>query len=466
MNGLDFIGGGWLGFLLALIVSAVLAVMLIKKTRNAGKQKTEYDALKEKTQIDELTGVYNRSSFLDKAQEMIEGSGDDIYIVRFNVCRFKMVNEMYGAEKGDHLLCEMGRDLKAMGRQMGFIVGRFTADHFYMCARRKDFERIELPHRAPAPWLGIDITMCYGVYPVGSQKDIPVSAMCDRADMAIASGDNSALEHIFYYSDSARQKMLHEQEIENDMVQAISERQFCIYIQPKFDIETEDIVGGEALVRWIHPQRGMVPPGAFIGLFERNGFIRELDYYVWEECCRFLAEAKKKGLPVLPLSMNVSRIHFYGSELVEKLMDLVEKYEIEPGELELEITEGICANDTDIIFNKCEELRGKGFKISMDDFGSGYSSLNMLKEMPLDIIKMDLRFLSGDVDAEQKVKGQHILRTLIELAHTLGLGVVVEGLETAEQKEFIKAIGRSVVQGYYYSKPVDCRSYESMIGGE
>ena len=207
----------------------------------------------------------------------------------------------------------------------------------------------------------------------------------------------------------------------------------------------------------------MIPPGEFIGIFERNGFILELDYYVWEECCRFLAHAKEKGLPIRAISTNVSRIHFYGTDLKKKLLDLVQKYGLEPAMLELEITESIYSEEPEVIFSTCEELRQAGFKIAMDDFGSGYSSLNMLKEMPLDILKMDLRFLSGETNQEQVKKGRDILRTLVELAHTLELKVVVEGLETQEQRDFIRELGNCTAQGYYYSRPIDTQSYERLL---
>lgn len=459
--------GRWIGLSIALLaIIVILGIMLINRIRKFKAQTAEKEELQEKVQLDELTGVYNRQYFFQRAAEMLEHAGDDIYIVRLNICYFKVVNDLYGSDKGDHLLQEMGSDLKKMSQQMNFIVGRFNADHFYLCIRKADFEQIDFPQRSPAPWLGMDITLSYGVYPVGNQKDIPISAMCDRADMANKAGRADMAEYICYYSDGERQKMLREQEIEREMDKALEERQFCIFIQPKYDIKTGNIVGGEALVRWKHPQKGMISPGVFIDLFERNGFIKKLDYYVWEECCRFQAEAKQKGLPIYPLSINVSRIHFYGSELLDKLTALLQKYGLDASEIELEATESVCAEDPDMFFRKCAELRAAGFQIAMDDFGSGYSSLNMLKEMPLDIIKMDLRFLTGTETEEQEEKGRNILRTLIQMAHTLELKVVVEGVETEDQVVFIRKIGNCAAQGYYYSRPVECERYEELLTKE
>jgi EAL domain-containing protein (putative c-di-GMP-specific phosphodiesterase class I) len=204
----------------------------------------------------------------------------------------------------------------------------------------------------------------------------------------------------------------------------------------------------------------MIPPFEFIGVFEKNGFIIRLDYFVWEETCKLLSKLKKEGYGGYPISINVSRAHFYGNGLMEKLKELIEKYEIEPQELELEITETICAEDPEIIYKKVRQLQESGFKVAMDDFGSGYSSLNMLKEMPLDIIKMDLKFLDGGDNEE---KSHYILQTLISLAQNMKLLVVVEGVETKVQVEFLRDIGSYYAQGYYFSKPVDIETYECML---
>ena len=217
------------------------------------------------------------------------------------------------------------------------------------------------------------------------------------------------------------------------------------------------------MVRWFHPQKGMISPGEFIPVFEKNGFIIPLDYYVWEETCRFVAELKKKGYDALPISINVSRAHFYGKELKDKLEELINRFDLSMEDIELEITETICAEDPDIIYKRVKELQKSGFKVAMDDFGSGYSSLNMLKEMPLDIIKMDLKFLDGGDNEE---KSRKILGTLISLAKNMDLYVVVEGVETEEQVKFLQSIGTRCAQGYFYSRPIDCKAFEAMLEKE
>ena len=243
-------------------------------------------------------------------------------------------------------------------------------------------------------------------------------------------------------------------EIENEMEKALEEKQFYIVVQPKYDPGTGEIVGGETLVRWQHPEKGFISPGIFIKVFERDGFIIQLDYFVWEETCKIQAEMKKKGIQTVPISINVSRAHFYGSELQHKLKDLIQKYNLETRDIELEITESICGEDSEGIYDIIRELQKDGYKIAMDDFGSGYSSLNMLKEMPLDILKMDLKFLDGE-----ESKSRLILKALIEMAQSMELKVVVEGVEVREQVEFLKQFNDCIIQGYYFSRPIPQDEY-------
>lgn len=462
----DLLYGRWKWILCIFIILAVavyIYTILLRRMTTMQVHKKDYEKLQKRVQQDELTGVYNRTYFYKKVRQMVDNTDESMCIVLMDISNFKVVNDLYGMETGDNLLRFIASELLRLGEGREFIVSRFTGDHFYMCMRKKDFYEIPFPRRFKTFLEDIEITVTYGVFVVEDQRDIPVNIMCDRANMAAHDKERQKLEYIRYYSDEERRQMLREQEIENDMERALEARQFCVYVQPKYDVRDGRIVGGEALARWIHPYKGMVPPVEFISIFERNGFILRLDYYMWEETCRLLAGLKEKGLGGKPISINVSRAHFYGVELQEKLQELVAKYQLSPQDLELEITETICAEDPDIIYKKIRDLQEAGFKVAMDDFGSGYSSLNMLKEMPLDIIKMDLKFLDG---GENEEKSRNILQTLITLAHSMGLSVVVEGVETGEQVEFLRGIGSYYVQGYYFSRPVDCGTYEMMLTKE
>lgn len=442
------------------VVLLIVVALMQHRMTNLKLRRKEYEVLQKKVQSDELTGVCNRQYFYEKAREMILCSTEEMCIVIMDISNFKVINDLYGIRIGDRLLRQIARELQKLVEGREVLVARFTGDHFYMCMKRTDFIKVDFPQKFNTFLEDMEIKVSYGVFPVGDQKDIPVNSMCDRASLAVHDKEQLQTEYIRYYSDEERKRILQEQEIENEMEKALKNRQFCVFIQPKYDVETEEIVGGEALVRWKHPQKGMISPAVFIPVFEKNGFILKLDYFVWEETCRLLSELKKQGLPVLPVSINISRVHLYGRDIKSKLLDLVEKYDLRPEDLELEITESICAEDTDIIYKRIKRLQAQGFKVAMDDFGSGYSSLNMLKEMPLDIVKMDLKFLDAKENVE---KSRLILETLIRLSQKIDLKVVVEGVETKEQQEFLKEIGGCQAQGYYFSKPVDCDTYTSML---
>lgn len=452
----------WIALIVVmLVVGVVIYTILLRHMTKLQIQKQDYESLQKKVREDELTGVYNKKYFYERAAQMIADSQDEMCIVLMDITNFKVVNDLFGMENGDRVLQYMAKTLKKITAGRYVAVSRFNADHFYMCMKVKDFKELKFPKKfRNTPVENMDIRVMYGIFIVGDQKDVPVNIMCDRASMALHGADTKCNEYIFYYTEDERKRMVKQQEIEGDMEKALERHEFCVYVQPKYDIYKRKIVGGEALARWIHPEKGMISPGDFIPVFEKNGFIRYLDYYIWEETCRLIVEIKEKGLGSYPVSINVSRAHFYTHELKDKLKELLEKYKLEPDDLELEITESIYVEDSDLINHRIQELREMGFKIAMDDFGSGYSSLNMLKEIPLDIIKMDLKFLDS---AENVEKSHKILDSLVDLAKRLDLYVVVEGVETEEQVEFLQEIGEMSAQGYYFSRPIDTTKYEELL---
>ena len=404
--------------------------------------------LRSKVEKDEITGLYNRPYFYKKVKERIRESDKEMYIITVDISNFKIVNEHYGMKTGDRLLKEIGTQLRQLDENGCMILARFVVDHYYICIPKSEFERIEFPKSFKTFLEDMDIRVVYGVFPV-TDRELPIHVMCDRALEAAHDRSYNYADYLHFYNDSVHQQKLLAQEIESEMETALEQRQFYIVVQPKYDPVAEKVVGGEALVRWQHPEKGIISPGVFISIFERNGFIASLDHFVWEETCRFQAEMKQAGIETVPISINVSRIHFYNRELRGKLRELIQKYDLKPADIELEITESLCGEDAENIFDIIRELQADGFQIAMDDFGSGYSSLNMLKEMPLDIIKMDLRFLGGEEN-----KGRVILKSLIEMAQTMGLGVVVEGVEQLSEVEFLRQFENCYLQGYYYSRPV------------
>lgn len=441
-----------------IIISLVIYTILTHKMANYRTQKKEYELLQKRIQLDEITGLYNRTYFFELVKELLEKTNDEMYIVTMDISNFKIVNELYGMNVGDDLLKELANQLLKLGESYKMVSARFMADHYYMCMSKKDFELINFPRSYKTFLEDMDVKVIYGVYAIEKDNPMSVNIMCDKAYVAVHDKTYSYMDYIHFYNVSEHEQILLEQDIENDMEQALEDRQFYIVVQPKYNPITEKIVGGETLVRWQHPKKGIVSPGLFIPVFEKNGFIVQLDYYVWEETCKLIAKQKSEGVKTVPISINVSRAHFYVNELNQKLLGLIKKYDLETSDIELEITESICESAPDAIYDQIRELQSLGFKIAMDDFGSGYSSLNMLKEMPLDILKMDLKFLDGDQE-----KGRKILKALIDMAHTLNLKVVVEGVETLSQVEFLRQFNDCILQGYYYSKPVTTDVLEELM---
>ena len=445
------------------VIAAALAIytVLIHRMANMKVQKKEYQLLQKKIQLDEITGLYNRTYFFELAEDLIEKRQEDMCIITMDIANFKVINEIYGMNVGDDLLKDVAKQMMDMGKNFETVLARFMADHYYICMSKKDFESVELPKSFKTFLEDMDIKVVYGVFIVENNNQMPVNVMCDRAFVAAHDKNYTYAEYVHYYNDAERKQIMLEQEIENDMERALEEHQFYIVVQPKYNPISEEVVGGEALVRWQHPEKGIVSPGIFIPVFEKDGFIMQLDYYVWEETCKLIAKMKEDGVKTAPISINVSRSHFYGNELIHRLTTLVDKYGLDTKDIELEITESICGEDPEIIYDKIRKLQALGYKIAMDDFGSGYSSLNMLKEMPLDIIKMDLKFLDGDQE-----KGRKILKALIDMAHTLNLKVVVEGVEILSQVEFLRQFEDCSLQGYYYSRPLVADVFEELMSKE
>ena len=270
-------------------------------------------------------------------------------------------------------------------------------------------------------------------------------------------------QSIAVYDDSFREKLLREKAITDAMVTALEEGEFIVYLQPKYSLNNNRIVGAEALVRWIHPEWGFMFPGEFIPLFEKNGFISSLDQFVWENVCAKLQEWKEKGYLLLPMSVNVSRNDIFQGSLVDIFSGLIKKYDIDPQYLHLEITESAYAECGNRIVNTIEELRKLGFTIEMDDFGSGYSSLNLLSQMSLDILKLDMKLVKNEMTKSME---KSILNDIISMAHRMNLTIVAEGIETREQMERLQSLGCDYAQGYFFAKPMPITEFEELLKGQ
>lgn len=412
---------------------------------------------------DELTGIYNKQAFYAKTKEMLLDNPDKNFdLLRINIERFKVLNDLFGESTGDKLLRYIGKFLKEINLPL-CVSGRLYADNFVVCyeAGKGDSRRMINTLQMVADSFAINnrTILSFGLYRI-DDKTLPVSVMCDRANMALWKAKGNFKNPYCEYDEKMRQQVLKEQKIINAMEMAIQNKEFTLYLQPKYDIEKGTIIGAEALVRWISLENGFISPGDFIPVFENNGFVYEVDKFIWEESCRYLRKWLDEGREVHPISVNVSRIDLYDPKLVKHLVDLREKYQLPSQYLELEITESAYTEDPEQIITITRQLREAGFVILMDDFGTGYSSLNMLKDIQIDVLKLDMGFLKS---SDYSAKGGNILTAILKMAESLKMQTIAEGVETKEQVEFLKSIGCKYVQGFYYSKPLPVEDFEKLI---
>lgn len=412
---------------------------------------------------DALTGLYNRSTFCRKTADFLRQNPEGTYnMVQFDIERFKVINELYGNFMGDRILLLIAEGLQKCLKSKG-TYGRLEADHFAVClpAGTEELQQVRDQMEKSLASVKIEqkINLYYGVYTI-EDRGMSVNLMCDRANLALRTVKGNSNRAYAVYNDELHQVVLSEQQLTNSMEEALLQRQFEVYYQPVVDLNTGDVVSAEALVRWNHPEKGMVSPGFFIPFFEHNGFIIKLDAYIREEVCRNMMELRRRGLRNIPVSVNVSRLEFYDPNLCRSIIDLTERYRLEPQMMRLEITESAYTDNPQQLLAAMKELQNYGFQVLMDDFGSGYSSLNMLKDVPVDILKMDMKFLE---DQGISGRGPEILASLVRMAKKLGMRTIAEGIETKEQGDFLRSVGCEYGQGYYYARPMPADSFTSLL---
>lgn len=423
----------------------------------------ETAAMVNQFKYDRLTGLYSKEYFYKKIHECLDSDPDGHYFITVSdIENFKLYNAIFGVEAGNSLLKECATATKEIVGKKG-IVCRYGADCF-MCLYKLDNEKIEKQFsimKSFSKFLnGVDdISFKWGTYEI-VDRTIPVEQMCDMAILAVSSIKGKYGQSYAVYDDSFREKLMWEKSITDSMEIGLKEKQFSVYYQPKYNLENGRIIGAEALVRWIHPTYGLMLPGEFIPLFEKNGFITLLDHYVWEQVCAQLSEWKEKEIPLLPISVNVSRADVYRGDLADTLSGLVNKYGITPDLLHLEITESAYSDTMGPIIHTVESLRKLGFMVGMDDFGSGYSSLIMLSKIELDAFKLDMQFIQNETS---KPEDHNFLKDVILMAHRNHLFVIAEGVETKDQADRLKTIGCRFVQGYYFAKPMPSTDYEQLL---
>lgn len=407
-----------------------------------------------------ITNDKNPEYFANEAAGLLERFPDKKFaLIQFDVERFKVINEQYGEETGDALLAYFVEKMKMLCTETQFYV-RLSADVFMMITSYETEEGLmELIRYLNGELLGyqnIPYRLVFGVCPV-TDRTAKIRRYGDGAAFARRSIKGNALKFMEFYREDMRRRAAERKFVEDNMEKALQEGQFVMYLQPKYSISGNHIVGAEALARWKHPDKGLISPACFIPAFEENGFVVKLDRYIWEQACKAIRRWIDQGITPLPVSVNVSRRHLKDGTFVDVLDALVEQYRIPKGYLEIEITETIDENQSAEYIRKLGE---HGYRLLMDDFGSGYSSLNMLKDTPFDVIKIDRGFLQ---DFMGSGRGQEIVRYTIQMTHAIGLDLVAEGVETKDQAEFLSDCGCDIAQGFYYAKPMPLEDFNKKM---
>lgn len=414
---------------------------------------------------DTLTGLYSKVYFFKKVENYIKENPDEkLMLWTSDIQGLKIINEKYGMEKGDEILVTFARGIdKFPGYLFG---GRIEGDKFSVLLRddNPDLDKADAMAeiRCMQGFSIPNIVIKHGIYHVDADCKLSAQGMYDRSMLAILSIKGRYGVNIAEYDDELRKDLIISRQVMEDADKALRERQFQIYYQPKHNISKSRTGGAEALVRWIHPELGFMNPGLFIPLFEKNGFITKLDYYIWEEVCRSISDWKKKGFAEIPVSVNVSRRDFERRGLADDIIELVDKYGIDHSLFHIEVTESAYSDNPKMIENTIKKLHDNGFVIELDDFGTGYSSMTALSSLDLDIMKLDMSLIQNDVPGTDK----NVLEFSMQLAKMMKLKTVAEGVETNAQAERIRSLGGDYIQGYLFSKPLPKPQFEEYLEKE
>ena len=432
--------------------------------------RTEFFAFKKLKYIaeyDVLTGIFNKDKFLKKTRIMLDNNPDKKFaFIRFDIDRFQLVNSFYGSSEGDRIIKYLAMGLENLANQrQNLTYGRIEAEVFALCG---EYETEEEVFKLIEDHIEIiksynrnfDLVPNFGVYFVDDLTLSP-GVMLDRATLAAKECKGNYIDTVGVFKPEMSIRLEKEQEIVNEMVQALQEEQFIVYLQPKYSLETNAPAGAEALVRWMHPKKGMISPGLFIPVFEKNGFIERLDHYVWEVICKYLRKWLDEGIKPHPISVNISRVDLYNPQIVEFIIGLVDKYSIPHELFQLELTETAYMDNPHIMKQVVSGLKENGFTVMMDDFGSGYSSLSVLKEIVVDVLIIDMRFF--DSTGTNDGRSENIIASVVRMAKWLGMPAVAEGVEKAEQVNFLGSVGCEYVQGFYFARPMPIDEYEKLV---
>lgn len=414
----------------------------------------------------DVNGLLSKPEFFRSVKEALQSNKTDkrLCIVSVDIENFKLLNEWYGRSAGDKLLAGISGLVKKMCDAELGIGGYFGNDDFAAFIEY-DKEKIRKLYSDIVALLDTysnktGFLPAFGIYEIKSDKKRPFT-MYDRAELARVSVKGSYTERIKKFDRKMLEKLESEYILFSDVQRAFKNNEFTFYLQPKCNMKTGRIIGAEALVRWISEEKGVISPGVFIPFLENTGFIAELDRYIWEEVCRWQRKRLDQGKNVVPVSVNASKIDFYSMDVSACFTELIKKYNLEPSMLDIEITESTYTEENSYVNKAVTKLKKAGFHVLMDDFGSGYSSLNMLKDIEVDVLKLDMRFLG--INESNEAKGKGIVETVRKMARLMGIEIIVEGVETEEQKTFLLEMGCGYGQGYYFYPPLATADFEKII---
>ena len=419
------------------------------------------------TERDKVSGLYTRSYFFAYLQQMVQRLEKPMDALVLNLDRFHLINELFGRDEGDRVLATIGELISEKLSELRGIACRSESDTFFLfCERQEEYESLmeEMQSKLAAFAKSRSLRLRAGIYSCEEHESDPeawfgrAKAACDRIR-----GQYGSLA-TRYNNELYERTVFHERLI-GDIDDAINHRDFVVYFQPKYRIQGERpvLTSAEALIRWIHPELGFISPGEFIPLFEQNGLIRRVDHYVWRSAAEQIKCWREQYGMSIPISVNVSRVDIFDPELEKKLCDILDEFSLAPDDLMLEITESAYADSADRLIEVVNSLRDKGFKIEMDDFGSGYSSLNMLTEIPIDVLKIDMQFIRRMLLDDKNLK---LVRLVMDIAEFLDVPVVAEGVEEEEQLNVLRQMGCDIVQGYYFSPPLPAERFGELIRQE
>ena len=438
-----------------LVIAAIIfhqllhAVVIIGKNRDF-KQK------------DIATGLYKKYYFYEHADNEIVANPKNTYTAFCaHVEHYNVLNERYSYQKCNTMMRDLAELLQKHIPDC-ILSGRLQEDTFaFLLDKQPDDSWLDKIREVVDQDFLYPVSVKFSVYDQ-SKRGLSMSKMCDRMMLSLENIKDNYGSDLIHYDEKLLEQAHKEHLIQANMEKALKDRQFKAYFQPKHSLHTDKTGGAEVLVRWIHPEMGFMNPGDFIPIFESNGFIAELDYYIWEEACKALQKWRENGMPLVPLSVNMSRRDFDVPGLVAKIINLTDKYELPHSLLHFEVTESSISTDPEKLSGIVKELHEAGFVIELDDFGSGYSSMNTLNELTLDVLKLDMSLIRKD----NALSDNSVLKFAVMLGKMLGLQVVSEGVETKEQVERLKELDCDYVQGYYYSRPLPQADFEVYLAKE